>query len=210
MPFPKKWSSAQINRLYEEYRDSDKDLKTFCDEKGLPYNTIFQRFDRLERRLAKGLPPVELPSYSAGSKDVAEEEVATTVQQEIAAESKSQTQQYIILGKKIWEAFAAHASKKGLDLSKLKDLPIHEVVLDAMAKSDEYDKLAKAYEETVEALNFYQSRTEPLVRLERGIEMLTQFLQMALLMDQLGVDILDSDVGAYYSQHIEKYLMGKA
>jgi hypothetical protein len=211
MPYPKKYTDADIARLYDEYRDQDKDLKTFCAEKGLPYTTIFRRFDRLEKRLAKGLPPVTVsPSYSRGSTDVAEAEVAATVQQEIAAESKTSTEQYIVLGKKIWEAFAAWASKKGYDLSKIKETPIHEFVLDSLAKADEYDKLAEAYREAVEALNFYQSRTEPLVRLERGIEMLTQFLQFAVLMDALGVDVIESDVGRFYASHIENYLMGKA
>ena len=210
MPFPKKYTSAEISKLYDEYRDQEKDMKTFCAEKGLNYKTIFGRFDRLERRLAKGLPPIQYRTSSTSGKDVAEEEVATTVQQEIAAESKSQTQQYIILGKKIWESFAAFASKKGLNLSKLKDVPIHEVVLDAMTKAEEYDRLADRYKETVEALNFYQSRTDPLIRLERGIDMLTQLLQFALLMDGLGIDVLESDVGQFYASTIERYLMGKA
>jgi hypothetical protein len=210
MPFPKKFTDADIARLYDEYRSQDKDLKTFCAERGLPYTTIFRRFDRLESRLAKGLPPVTIsPSYSRGSTDVAETEVASTVQQEIAAESKTTTEQYLILGKKIWEAFAAWASKKGYDLSKIKEMPIHEFVLDSLTKADEYDKLAKDYEEAVEALNFYRSRTDPIVRLEIGTQMLAQFLEMALLMEELGVDIIDSEAGKFYADLIQDYLIGR-
>jgi len=210
VPLPKKFTDADIARLYDEYREQDKDLKTFCEERGLPYTTIFRRFDRLESRLAKGLPPVTVsPSYSRGSMDVAETEVAATVQQEIAAESKASTEQYIVLGKKIWEAFAAWASKKGYDLSKIKEMPIHEFVLDSLSKADEYEKLAKEYEETVEALNFYQSRTSPIVRLEQGIQMLKEFIEMALLMDALGIDVIESDVGQYYANLIQDYLVGR-
>lgn len=209
MPFPKKFTDAEIARLYDEYRSQDKDLKTFCEERGLPYTTIFRRFDRLERHIAKGLPPVTVAPYSGGASGVAESEVAATVQKEIAAESKTQTEQFLILGKKIWEAFAAWASKKGYDLSKIKEIPIHEFVLDSLTKADEYEKLSKEYEEAVEALNFYQSRTNPIVRLEQGIQMLKEFVEMALLMDALGVDIIDSEAGKFYADLIQNYLVGK-
>ncbi|MEM2946555.1 MAG: hypothetical protein QXI87_09485, partial [Thermoproteota archaeon] len=164
-----------------------------------------------DKRLAKGLPPIEVNhGYTAvGGRDVAEDEVATTVQQEIAAESKQKTQQHIILGKKIWEAFAAHAAKKGIDLSKLREMPIHEVVMDALEKADEYDKLRKDYEEVVEKLNFYQSRTDPVVRMELAIDMLRKFLETAILLDQLGVDILESEAGEYYGRLIEDFLLGR-
>jgi hypothetical protein len=206
MPFPKKYTDAEIARLYEEFQNQDKDLRTFCMERGLTYNTIARRFDRLERRMAEGLPPA---SYTPGSSDIAETEVASTVQQEIAAESKATTQHYLILGKKIWEAYSAWAAKKGYDLSKIKETPIHEFVLESLEKADEYDKLAREYEEAVEALNFYKSRTDPMVRLEIGTQMLTQFLEMALLMDALGVDIVDSETGEFYANLIQDYLLGK-
>ncbi len=206
MPFPKKFTDAEIARLYDEYRSQEKDLKTFCEERGLPYNTIFRRFDRLERRIAKGLPPVTVTPYGG---DVAENEVAATVQKEIAAESKTATEQYIILGKKIWEAFAAWASRKGYDLSKIREMPIHEFVLDSLQKADEHDKLVEKYEEAVEELNFYKSRTDPIVRLERGIEMLKDFLEMAVLMDALGVDIIETEAGRYYADLIQSFLVGK-
>jgi intein/homing endonuclease len=104
---------------------------------------------------------------------------------------------------------SAWASKKGYDLSKIKEMPIHEFVLDSLTKADEYDKLAKEYEETVEALDFYRSRTHPIIRLEQGIQMLKEFLEMALLMDALGIDIIDSDVGQYYANLIQDYLLGR-
>jgi hypothetical protein len=210
MPLPKKYTNADIMKLYEEYQNQDKDLKTFCQEKGLPYTTIFRRFDRLEKHLAKGLPPTTIPpSYSRASNEIAETEVASTVQQEIAAESKTQTEQFLILGKKIWEAFTAYASKKGYDLSKIKDIPIHEFVLNSLTKADEYEKLSEEYKEAVEALNFYQSRTDPIVRLEQGIQMLKEFLEMALMMDALGIDIIDSEAGKFYADLIQDYLMGR-
>jgi hypothetical protein len=212
IPYPKKYTDADIARLYDEYREQDKDLKTFCAERGLPYTTIFRRFDRLEARLAKGLPPITIsPSYSRGSTDVAESEVASTVQQEIAAEAKTTTEEKIVLGKILDKEIIEPLYREGLlTSSELKDkVATAQKIVELIRKGKDYEKLAEQYEEAVEALNFYRSRTEPMVRLEVGTQMLTQFLEMALLMEELGVDIIDSEAGKFYADLIQDYLMGR-
>lgn len=210
MPYAKKYSDAQILKWYEEHNQSDLDLKTFCEqhEPPLVYKTIVVRFARLEKRLAQGGPAIRARSPSATT-DVAEEEVATTVQKETAAEAKQATEQNIIIGKKVKEAYFTFAAKKGWDLTKIKQHPIDELVAQALEKADAYDTLEKRQKETMEALAFFQSRTNPLVRLERGMELLKDFLEMSLLMESIGIDVLESDMGEFYGHLIESYLLGK-
>ncbi|MBA7490228.1 hypothetical protein ES702_00763 [subsurface metagenome] len=210
MPYAKKWTDAQILRLHNEYEQTDLDLKTFCEQHTppLPYKTMVPRFKKLARRLAEGGPAIRARNPTATT-DVAEEEVATTVQKETAAEAKQATEQNIIIGKKVKEAYFTFAAKKGWDLTKIKQHPIDELVAQALEKADAYDTLEKRHKETMEALAFFQSRTNPLVRLERGMELLRDFLEMSLLMEAIGIDVLDSEMGEFYGNLIEGYLLNK-
>jgi hypothetical protein len=212
MPFPKKYTDAEIWKLHEEFSGQDKDLKTFCEERKLNYTTIRARFERLERRLAKGLPPIQYrASRSPSGKELAEEEVATTVQQEIAAEAKTTAEEKIVLGKILDKDIIEPLYREGLlTPSELKDkLATAEKIRELIRKGKDYEKLTEEYEEAVEALNFYRSRTDPIVRIEQGMEMLSNFLEMAMLMKLFGVDIVRSEVGEYYAGLIEDYLLGR-
>jgi len=53
MPFPPKFTKEQILNLYDEWKKSGLDLKTFCathTPTPLPYNTIYARFRRIEKK----------------------------------------------------------------------------------------------------------------------------------------------------------------
>lgn len=211
MPFPKLFSDAQILRLYEEYQNQDKDLMTFLREKGLEkhYLAIRKRFDQLEKREAKGLPPIRVnASTSKNIDEIAQEQVTSEIVTQTAKEASDTARWKFILGDKLWRVYTDYAARQGWDISKIAEHPIDEVFTEALRKSEEYEKLAKKYEEAMEALEFYRSRSDPIVRLEVGINMLREFLEMALLMDALGIDIIESEAGQYYASLIESYLLG--
>ena len=210
MPYAKKYSDAQILKWYQEHEQSDLDLKTFCEQHTPPlkYKTLVPRFRKLEKRLAGGGPAIRARNPTATT-DVAEEAVATSVQTEIGAEAKQATEQYIVLGKKIWAAYAKFASEKGIDLTTLRKMPVDQILTDALEKADAFDSLEKRHKEVLGALAFFQSRTDPLVRLEKGMELLRDFLEFSLLMNAIGIDVLESDMGEFYGQLIESYLLGK-
>ncbi len=213
MPFPKKFTDAEIYRLYEEYRDQDKDLKTFLAEKGFSdkdYFAIRRRFDSLEKRLAKGLPPVTPVLGGRGSslEGIAEETVTAELASQTAREASDTARWKFILGDKLWRLYADYASRKGWDISKIAEHPIDQVLAEALRKSEEYEKISKKYEEALEALEFFRSRSDPIVRLEIATDMIAKFIETAVLMDALGVDIIESEVGQYYARLIEDYLLG--
>jgi len=215
VPFPKKFTDAEIYRLYEEYRESDKDLKTFLEEKGYSgrdYFAIRKRFDNLEKRLAKGLPPITTNSFRGGGSSLeglAEDAVAAELASQTAREASDTAKWKFILGDKLWRLYADYAARKGWDISKIAEHPIDQVFAEALQKSEDYEKLSKKYEEALDALEFYRSRSDPIVRLEIAADMLAKFLETAMLMDALGVDIIESEAGQYYAQLIENYLLGK-
>lgn len=191
----KKYGDQQIKTLWEEFNHQELNLKDFCKSKDLPYTTIFQRFKRLKKK-------AEVPVRSAS---VAVDE---TVQIEIAGEATARTKQYLLLGKAIWTTFAGWASKRGMSLRDIEKTPIHEVVTTALEKEADYDTLTKENTKLRQTINIYASRVNPIMRLETGIEMFRSFLEYTIMMDAIGINVLNSDIGEFYGKMIESYLMG--
>lgn len=218
MAIPRRYTDEDIRLYYEEFRRRKElegiTLKDFCAEKGLPYDTIYKRFKRLERELSRAQPSGPRAFLSLGrespSMQTAEDEVAATVQRAIAQESKTTTTLYLALGKKIWDAFAHYASKRGWDLSKIKDLPIDQYVLEALRKADDFDKLVEDYGRLATEYEYLKSRVDPLVRFENAMELLASFAELnALFYLLFGVDLAGTEFGWWFAGLIEDYLMGK-
>jgi hypothetical protein len=219
MPIPRKYTAEDWRLYYEEFKRRQAlegiTLKEFCMEKGLPYKTASEKFKRLEARMAgeaaggAGLGLAGLEEASP-AREVAQDAVAATVQRAIAQESKATTELYLALGKKIWDAFAHYASKKGWDLSKLKDLPIHEYVLEALRKAEDFDRLADDYGRLATQFEYLRSRVDPLVRLENAMELMTSFLEVSMLFKAfLGIDLVRTEVGQWFAGLVEDYMMGR-
>lgn len=89
-------------------------------------------------------------------------------------------------------------------------MPIHEYVLDALKKSDEYERLVEDYGRLASEVEWLKSRVDPLVRFENAMELLVSFLEVSMIYKLfLGVDLVRTEVGEWFAGLIEDYIMGK-
>jgi len=215
VPFPKKFTDAEIYRLYEEYRESDKDLKTFLEEKGYSgrdYFAIRKRFDNLERRLAKGLPPITTNAFGGGSaalESVADEAVAAEVVTQTAREAGTTARWKFILGDKLWRLYSEYAAHMGWDISKISEHPIDEVFAEALRKSKEYDEMKREVEELRRKVALMEYKLDPLGRLEIATNAMLRYIKFAVYARLLGINVAKSPATKYYSTLINGILTFK-
>ena len=203
MPFPTKFTTSQILKLYEEFSEQDKDLKAFLEGKGLGehYHAIQKRFQRLERSRARGEP---VRTRTPSPKTI----VNATIEEAVAAEAREQTEQLLILGKAVRAAYFKYAARRGLDIEEIKKTPIHEVILAALEKEGKYDALVAQNIELEDALRFYAQEVNPLFRLKSAISLLNEFLQSVTLAELVGFDFEGSQLIRHYQRLMELYLQG--
>jgi hypothetical protein len=152
-PIPKKWSDEEIQDLYNEWKESgSENLWDFCRERNLPYFTIRKRFKTLERHVAKGLP-----------EDVAESEVASTVQRKIAETARRMTEAQIGMGEKVTSTLADHVTNEhGVPPSKLHTFPWEKEIAEWRLAHENYEKMQKELEEMRRIVSYYESNYSPL------------------------------------------------
>jgi len=210
---PRKYTDQEIAKLYDEYYEEASKtgitLKDWCEKKGLPYTSIWTRFARLEKKLGiKAERPKGAAAKRVGHDHVARSETAMTVEKEIAAEAKTRTELFLMLGKKIFEAYTAIAAKKGWDLSTIHKRPIDQEILEAFKKADEYDKLAKEYEELKEQMEWLRMRADPYARFELALNAYLVFLAQAVCAKAVGIDIRKTKAKEFFQRLIDSFLTG--
>lgn len=175
----KKYSDEEVAAFFEEFTklkeaDHSYTLKQFCTEREIGYTTIQQRFTRLEHEaLAAGFhrEPVAERTAKAQTSD--------TVQAEIAKEATIQTQQYIVLGKVVWNAFSSWASRRGMTLDEIKSAEIHKVIVAALEKESDYDNMARKVQELENQVSFLSKEVNPIVKLKQATQFIIDFGKMA-------------------------------
>jgi len=153
------------------------------------------QYSKLGRSIRRSLTPESITPESI---------VAATIQEKTAEEARNRVEAKLTVGE-VAIYILEQLRKDGFDPEQY---PPEKIIPEMYKAWKELPTIKKRLEEAIEALNFYRSRTHPIVRLEQGIQMLKDFLEMALLMDALGIDIIDSDVGRYYANLIQSYLVG--
>jgi len=212
MPIAKKFSDAQIYRLYQEYTQQDKPLLAFLEEKGLEkhYHAIRRRFEAIEKRLAKGLPPILPKASKKASEDVAEDEVASTLQKEIADEARRRTEGYLILAKGLWKDVIPA-------IAEWKKIPPHQLIsenplphiMEAINKARRYEALQEEVQRLQQENEFLKRRADPYLRMECALDAYISFLAQAVAAKALGVDITKTRAKDVFAQLIDSFLTGK-
>jgi len=151
-----------------------------------------------------GAPPRKKAKPPGEASDEVSSEV---IRKETVAMTKEEMEQIIILGKACQQAYFSHAAKKGLNINEMRKHPIHKIVLQALRDSDELPKFRGRIEELETTLSFYQARADPFWRMERGIELLKDFIELALYYEMLGMDISESDISQFYAKQINRFLV---
>lgn len=139
-------------------------------------------------------------------KTVASKSVTDTMTQAVKDEAATSVEQYIVLGKAIWQGLANWAVKKGITLDELSKMSPHTIVLEALEKADRVDELEIENASLRDQVIFLQGETDPILRLKKAIHMIERFLVFATLADEIGLNI-DAVIPSY-EKAITGYLMG--
>lgn len=141
--------------------------------------------------------------------ETAEEAVVKAHLRGIAEEAEALHDQYTTLGRVIWTAYTNWAAKKGLDISRIREMPIDKAVTRALEKEAEYDKLKAEVEALKEQLAYWHMRADPMGRLEIGLEMFRRWMELCVNAKALRINLAGSPISAYYERQLERFLMGK-
>jgi len=167
------------------------------DEEDEPYFiTPFKQVQKHYMGRTKEMTPEEL----------AQKTVQDTVEGEIAEEAATQSQQYFILGKAVWQAYANYAIKKGSTVDDIRQTPIHQEVINALEKADKYEVATEENKLLREQLSYLQGETDPMIRMKNTMERTTQIVTLLLLLDEAGFNI--EPLIPYYERLIKGYLVG--
>jgi len=177
----------EISRLWHEHQGEQGVASFICKELKVSGKDL----GKVKRMMEKGViafDPEGQPFYTISFEDaeravksskedsaVAEDTVVDTVKGAIAGETKNQTENYLISGKAIWQAYASYAAKKGIDLEELKTKPIHQWVLDSLEKAEKYESLKNKVEALEDELAIYKREVDPVMRVKDAIRLTNEF-----------------------------------
>jgi len=166
-------------------------------EQGEPYFvTPFKQIEKYYLSREKEMEPEE----------IAHKTVKDAVEGAVAEEAATQTQQYFILGKAVWQAFANYAVKKGLTIDDIRQTPIHQEIIKALEKADKYELTAEENKLLREQLTYLQGETDPMIRLKNTLKKTTDILTVLAVLDSAGFNI--EPLIPYYQNLLKGYLIG--
>jgi len=166
-------------------------------EQGEPYFvTSFKQIEKYYLKREKEMEPEE----------IAHKTVKDAVEGAVAEEAATQTQQYFILGKAVWQAFANYAVKKGLTIDDIRQTPIHQEIIKALEKADKYELTAEENKLLREQLTYLQGETDPMIRLKNTLKNTTNILTVLAVLDSAGFNI--EPLIPYYQNLLKGYLIG--
>jgi hypothetical protein len=187
-----KVSGKEINKVSKMI---EKGLLAFSEE-GEPY--FITPFKQIEKYY--------LSTKEMEPEEIAHKTVVDTVEGQIAEEAATQSQQYIILGKAVWQAYANYAVKKGLTIDDIRQTPIHQEIIKALEKTDKYEETAEENKLLRQQLQYLQGETDPMVRLKNTLKKTTDILTTLAILDQAGFNI--EPLIPFYERMIQGYLTG--
>jgi len=150
---------------------------------GTAYFTV--SLDQLEDFLEGGAKEIRTLS----PEQLARRTVTRTFQRAIADESKTQTEQYLILGKAIWQAVSNYLIRKGYTIEDIRKTPIHKTIIEALEKADAYEQILPEYRRLKEENAYLKEEIEPLVRLRKVMTSLPEMALYLLLLEEAGFNI---------------------
>ena len=188
-----KVSGKEINKVNKMI---EKGLLAFSEE-GEPYFiTPYKQIEKYYLKREKEMEPEE----------IAQKTVKDAVEGAVAEEAATQTEQYFILGKAIWQAFSNWAVKKGMTIDDIRNTPIHQIIIDSLEKADQVEPLKQENQELKQQLAYLQGETNPLIRLKTTLKKSTDILTTLAILDNAGFNI--EPLIPFYEKLINGYLTG--
>jgi hypothetical protein len=180
----------KVNKMIE------RGLIAFSEE-GEPYFiTPFKQIEKYYLKREREMEPEE----------IAQKTVKDAVEGAVAEEAATQTEQYFILGKAIWQAFSNWAVKKGMTIDDIRNTPIHQTIIDSLEKADQVEPLKQEVQELKQQLSYLQGETNPIIRLKNTLKKSTDILTTLAILDNAGFNI--EPLIPFYEKLINGYLTG--
>jgi hypothetical protein len=132
--------------------------------------------------------------------------VVETHQEALAEEARNQTDAYLVLGRSIMQAFMAWAVKHGYTLEDIRNMPIHKIVIEALDKADELDRIKPEYEQLKAENEYLRGKLDPLIRLKEVTVKLPETILTLAYLQELGADV--QPVAKFIDQALTKYVVG--
>jgi archaellum component FlaC len=151
------------------------------------------------RRLRKrNLTPEELSRVT----------VLETHQEALAEEARTRTEAYLIIGRSVFQAFTAWAVKHGYTLEDIRNMPIHKIIIEALDKADEYDRIKPEYEQLKAEVEYLKQKLDPLTRLKEITTKLPETILTLAYLQELGANV--QPIAKFMNQALTKYVVGPA
>jgi hypothetical protein len=134
--------------------------------------------------------------------------VVETHQEALAEEARNQTDAYLVLGRSIFQAFTAWAVKHGYTLEDIRNMPIHKIIIEALDKADELDRIKPEYEQLKAEVEYLKAKLDPLIRLKEVATKLPETILHLDFLDELGINI--DPITKIINEALTRYIVGEA
>lgn len=124
------------------------------------------------------------------------------------AETEDNVKQTYMLGRATKQAVLPWATKHGITPQGLRKIPIEDLIPEALDKMDKYNDVVAENKGLKNRIAFYEERLDPDIRLEKGLEMITNAMVLQEFYGEMGIDFLKTPAGQTYARGIDKYLTG--
>ncbi|MCW1308375.1 MAG: hypothetical protein OH337_04150 [Candidatus Parvarchaeota archaeon] len=135
--------------------------------------------------------------------------VQASVHEKIADRARTMVSEDLKFAETVAPYIVEYLSKKGYSPSEIRERLPHQLIIEAFQKAERAEMLERELEDLKAELEFYRERVDPLMRLEAAMHYLAKFVEIAIVLDQLGIDIMETDVGRFYMKLFESFLTGK-
>ncbi|MEM2292766.1 MAG: hypothetical protein QXX41_05775 [Nitrososphaerota archaeon] len=161
--------------------------------------------EEAEKRLRMQTPPAAPP---VGDISTAKAAVESTVQTHIAQRATLETELLLKAGEAYRREMESLLIEQGEKPENWAERNPDEILTEAFKALREAPRLREEINKLKQLIQFYEQRLDPDVRLQKGIEMLTNALILDRIYEQFGIDFLNSKAGKTYLQLIDTFIGG--
>lgn len=140
---------------------------------------------------------------------VAETAVTTAVQSHIAQRATLETELLLKAGEAYRRELTAYLIERGEKPENWSERNPDEILKEAFIALREVPRLREENNRLREIINIYEERLDPDIRLQKGIELLTNALLLDRIYELFGLDFLNSKTGKTYLRLIDTFIGGE-
>jgi hypothetical protein len=100
----------------------------------------------------------------------------------------------------------AWAVKHGYTLEDIRSMPIHKIIIEALDKADELDRIKPEYEQLKAENEYLRGKLDPLMRLKEVTAKLPETILTLAYLQELGAEV--QPVAKFIDRALTKYVVG--